>query len=298
MKPNAQRIVEFTVAMVGALCVQTSALAADDASAPSKKVDRAVSAAERLVDQVTRVRDRLKPTKPDGTGTRSGTAAATRTAAATAADTAVAADGAAPGVAVAPRPDTGSGGATFDPLAPPKRLIGVQGVNLGATRRDAIALLKKRGWDNPATEYLGDDFQQDSTWQKGPLKLGFKTTPHASPEGRILFIVFVQKYKNPAEGQFDVNKLHDDLVAKFGPSHGKLPSITWYEGPPQSVVKAASLDQQVVMSRGPKLSALIARDSLRLVFNWQNLEMEPVRELLRRQKAEADSAPKKNAALE
>lgn len=61
---------------------------------------------------------------------------------------------------------------------------------------------------------------------------------------------------------------------------------------------AASLDQQVVMAGGPKLSAVLGSSYFILRFKWTNLEMEPVRQRLRQQKAQADSAPKKKAALD
>ena len=187
---------------------------------------------------------------------------------------------------------------TFDPMAPPKRLVGTQGVRLGATVEEASALLKSRGWLNLPD---GDDPQMKSysQWSKGHLRLLFKASPYGSPHGRIHSIRFLQSYENPAEGQFNVDEVRRDLIARYGPPRRELlPSMQWSESPPHAVSSRATMDAQLIMGGAPKLDATLLRNRVDLLFNWANLEFQPAREELRRQKNAADNAPKTKVELD
>ena len=185
---------------------------------------------------------------------------------------------------------------TFDPMAPPKRLVGTQGVRLGATVEEASALLKSRGWLSMASDAGWTSYSQ---WSKGQLRLLFKASPSGSPHERIHSIRFYQSYENPAEGQFNVDEVRRDLIARYGPPRRELlPQMLWSESPPHAVSSRATMDAQLIMGGAPKLDAMLLRNRVELLFKWANLEFQPAREELRRQKNAADNAPKTKVELD
>lgn len=260
---------------------------AADATKTVDKTERALTAAEQIAARLKRLGDKLGQPAPS----------------APAVDGVTAAGNAGPGVAAAPQPADGGYRSDYDPLAPPKRLVGVHGVKLGGSIAESNALLEQRGWEFVSGGDSG--FGQTAVWRKGNMDLNFK----ADRRGRIDKISFQQQFKDSADGQFDIAQVRQELIARYGPPMFDVDGkdryaearLQWSESPfarSYQAMTSATQPQKDQIIRGPRLDANVNRSSLRLSFNWGALGMQVTEETTRKSNAEADNAPKKKAALE
>lgn len=274
------------LAMLGTAIVALaqSACLAGDASKTQDKADRSLNAADQIAARLKRLGDKLGQ---PAASTSAGTAASATS------------DGGA-----APQVSDSSDRSSYDPLAPPRRLVGVHGVKLGGSLVDSNALLEQRGWafaNGGAGTYGG----QHAVWRKGNMELSYNT----DRRGRIDKISYLQQFKDPAEGQFDIAQVRQELIARYGSPMFDVDGkdryaevrLQWSESPHAQSYKAmtaATQPQKDQITRGPRLDANVTRSSLRLSFNWGGLAMQITEDNTRQSQAAADNAPKKKAALD
>lgn len=278
-KSHALHLSTLVAAFVSSACL------AADASRTLDKTDRALSAAEQVAARLKQLGDKLgQPAASTAAGP---------------ATNAVADGNAAPGAA-APRQADRRDRPAYDPLAPPKRLVGVHGVKLGGTVVESNALLEAKGW----TFANGGDGGSGphALWRKGALTLQYK----ADRRGRIDSVKLTQEFKSPAEGQFDVAQVRQELIARYGSpvfdTVGKAGAhLQWTESPHARSYKemtSATQPQKDQIQRGPFLDAGVTPSQLNLSFTWSGLAMQISDDYMRQKKVESENAPKKKAALD
>ncbi|MBL8326957.1 MAG: hypothetical protein JNJ89_18560 [Rubrivivax sp.] len=198
--------------------------------------------------------------------------------------------------------------ASFDPLAPPKRLVGVQGVRLGMPIAETHEFLQQRGWIYVTTPGDGQGGTR-ALWRKGGLELDLG----AEKAGRIDRISFRQVYE-PGTGQFHMRLVREELIERFGPPmfdpFGRPGStigpasqvkLQWSESPQArsyDSFMAASPEQKQQINLGPRLDADIERARLNMTFSWRGLSAQAAAQASERARAQAASAPARRPALE
>jgi hypothetical protein len=236
------------------------------------KADRALTAAEKLVDRFKQLG--LSVAQP-GTSPQANDAAP------------AAADGGSSSSAEAGQANAVAGDQSAnDPMAPPRRLVGVHGVRLGSPVAECHELLEQRGWSFSEREKKGSGL----AWSKGSMSLGC----WPDRRGRVERIAFVQTFASPSEGKFDLGQVRQQLIERYGKpeldqtfNDGQI-WITWREG----------ASSPAKPSYGPSLKAEVVSSSMRLNFVWPALAKQVSDDYERNRKAEIDSAPKKKASLD
>jgi hypothetical protein len=263
-------------------------LFAADSQAQSK--DDAVSVGAKLLKQFT---DQVKPsTQPGSTQEPQGTSAQSAT----------------------NEQSKGSGqsagsSAAFDPMQPPKRLVGAQGVRLGMQAAEAFGVLENRGWKVFTSG--SDTF----TFKKGTSGLQMLVDQRK----RVHTINFWQEFQNPSEGKFDIEQTRAELIPRYGPpmydtfesstpqQRSKVDQaqvqahLQWSESPHATSYKQymqATAPQKAAINNGPRLDAVIGRTVVRLNFTWRALPNQISEDYTRQREAEKAAAPTKKLSID